>query len=89
MAHCLGVEPDDEGPIYAHARPRAARRGPDRATTQHNQAADLCRARPAVFAAVVREADRLRAQGLSDEEALAQACGLDGPLLLAQEQEAR
>ena len=36
-------------------------------------AADLCRKQPAVLASVVREADRLRAQGVSDEDALALA----------------
>ncbi len=39
------------------------------------RAADLCRTQPAVFAAVVRETDRLRAQGVRDEDALAQALG--------------
>ncbi len=73
--------------LPVHAQPAAVLTERRREITA--RAADLCRARPAVFAAVVREADRLRAQGLSDEEALAQACGLDGPLLLAQEQEAR
>ncbi len=64
-----------------HAQPAAVLTDWRREVTK--RAADLCRAQPAVFAAVAREADRLRAQGLSDEEALAQACGLDGPLLLA------
>ncbi len=37
------------------------------------RAADLCRVQPAVFAAVVRQADRLRAQGVGDEDALDRA----------------
>ncbi len=39
------------------------------------RAADLCRAQPAVFAVLVREADRLRAQGVSDVDALERALG--------------
>lgn len=37
------------------------------------RAADLCRARPATYAAVVRHADQLRANGVDHFEALAEA----------------
>ena len=71
----MGVEPDDEGPSTmpkpVHAQPAAVLTERRREITK--RAADLCRAQPAVFAGVVRHADRLRAQDLSDDDALEQA----------------
>ncbi len=62
--------------LPVHAQPAAVLTERRREITA--RAADLCRARPAVFAAVVREADRLRGQGLGDEEALARALAAAG-----------
>ncbi len=47
--------------LPVHAQPAAVLTERRREITK--RAADLCRAQPAVFAAVVRQADRLRAQG--------------------------
>ena len=58
-------------PEPVHAQPSAVPTERRREVTA--RAADLCRAQPAVFAVVVREADRLRAQGVSDEDALGRA----------------
>lgn len=54
-----------------HAQPEVALTEQRRELTR--RAADLCRAKPALFAAVVREADRLGAAGLATDEALEQA----------------
>ncbi len=69
--HC-GSDPTSRGrpvpqlPVHAQPAPGLTERR--REITK--RAADLCRAKPP-FAVVVREADRLRAQGVGDEEALA------------------
>ncbi len=57
--------------LPVHAQPAALLTERRREITK--RAADLCRAQPAVFAAVVWEADRLCAQGVRDEDALERA----------------
>ena len=58
-------------PKPVHAQPTAVLTERRREITA--RAADVCRAQPAAFVAVVREADRLRGQGVSDEDALGRA----------------